>query len=87
MSNLERLERQMIVEEFGNDDNNLEWTILDEIDAEIMRKKKQCKKVGLYENDNEEELDYCVFENMKNGDIVYFKSSRRWLKTFEGIEE
>ena len=43
MTNLELLEQDMIQEEFGKDENNLEWTILDDIDTELLKKRTVSK--------------------------------------------
>ena len=77
LSKLELLEKEMIEEEFGTDENDLEWTILDDIDAEILKKRTISKCVDLYENDDEEDLDYADFSSVKDGDMLYFKSARR----------
>ena len=73
MSNLELLEKEMIEEEFGMDENDLEWTILDDIDAEILKKRTISKCVDLYENNDEEDLDYGDFSCVKDGDMLYLK--------------
>ena len=77
MSKLELLEKEMIEEEFGMDENDLEWTILDDIDAEILKKRTISKRVDLYKNNDEEDLDYADFSSVKDGDMLYFKSVRR----------
>ena len=77
MSKLELLEKAMIEEEFGMDENDLEWTMLDDIDTEILKNRTISKCVDLYENDDEEDLDYADFSSVKDGDILYFKSARR----------
>ena len=45
MSKLELLEKEMIEEVFGMDENDLEWTILDDIDAEVLKKRTISKCV------------------------------------------
>ena len=85
MSKLELLEKEMI-EEFGTDENDLEWTILDDIDAEILKKRTISKCVDLYEND-EEDLDYADFSSVKDGDMLYFKSVRRQLKRLNELRK
>ena len=84
MSKLELLEKEMIEEEFGMDENDLEWTILDDIDAEILKKRTISKHVDLYENDDEEDLD---FSSVKDGDMLYFKSARRQLKRLNELRK
>ena len=87
MSKLELLEKEMIEEEFGMDENDLEWTILDDIDAEILKKRTISKHVDLYENNDEEDLDYADFSSVKDGDMLYFKSVRRQLKRLNELRK
>ena len=65
----------------------LEWTILDDIDAEILKQRRVSKHVNLYENNNEEDLDYGDFSSVKDGDMLYFKSAWRYLKRLHELQK
>ena len=77
-SQLEKLEEQM-------ETNTTSFDFLDKIDAEIMQKKKRTEKVDLYMTDYEE-IELEDFDGVKGGDMLYFKSTQRHLKTLKDLK-
>ena len=76
-SNLEKLEDELKAE--GNDG---QWSVLEDIDMEVLNKTVGMMKDEIYQ-DEEDEFEYC---NLAESDRLYFKSTRNRLKKDTGSE-
>ena len=70
-SNLEKLEEELVKE--GSDG---QWTVLEDIDTEALKKTVGMTKDEIYQDD-EDEFEY---DNISKSDQLYFKSARNRLK-------
>ena len=70
--NLEKLEDKLKIE--GNDG---QWTVLEDIDTEVLKKNPVCMTKDEIYQDEENEFEY---DNPAEADQLYFKSARNRFK-------